>query len=117
MKAFEFSDRYVFFQPRDTDELHQQVTELFRLAVIELDRQGIDRNSYFIGIPDGSSDGCVCFHEEGDFWVHYVAERGARYNLNIFSSPSDGINFLIWSFLASPRKRNGDVGFIPFVSV
>ena len=115
MKNFNLSDGYVF--PEDWKVSVEQEESIYHMIKEELDRQGISRNQYSLGIPDGSSDGCVCFHAEGEMWVCYVSERGSRYGVTLFSSISDGMNFLVWTFLCSPEKRNSDVGFLPLVGV
>jgi len=114
MHSFEFSDRYVLY-PSNSIEAALKNKSIYDLIRAELDRHGVPRNQYSLGAPDGSSDGCVCFHEEGIFWTYYISERGSRYRSAFFSSPTDGMNYLIWMFISDPRKRNMDVGSLPFV--
>lgn len=114
MQSFNLSSQYVFFASDKSDVL-PQINQIYDLIRAELDRHGIPRNQYFLGVPDGSSDGCVCLHEEGVFWTYYISERGARFRSAFFSSPTDGMNYLIWMFLCNPTNRNMDVGSLPFV--
>ena len=114
MEKFVFGDGYVF-RPLSMDEVAAQEKIAYDLIYEELDKHKVPRSQYSLGAADGSNDGCVCFHAEGGMWVYYVSERGGRYGVAIFSALSDGLNFFVWSFLSSPKKRNADVGFLPYV--
>lgn len=115
MQSFSIGSQYVFYTS-DPPEAPFQESSMYDLIRAELDRHGVPRNQYSLGVPDGSSDGCVCFHGEGIFWVYYISERGLRYRSVFFSSPADGMNYLVWTFLCDPKKRNMDVGSLPFVT-
>lgn len=112
MKIYSISDSCVINQLSLDDKVTQQKFA-YDLIYEELDRHKIPRSQYSLGVSDGLSDGGVCFHEDNGFWVYYVSERGSRYGLAVFSSISDGMNFLVWMFLASPKNNNGDDGYLP----
>lgn len=114
MQSFDIGDQYVFYKA-DPHGLKFSEEKIYQLIRAELDRHGIPHSQYSLGVPDGPSDGCVCFHEEGVFWTYYISERGLRYRSAFFSSPSDGMNYLVWMFIGNPKKRNSDVGFLPYL--
>ena len=67
-------------------------------------------NPHAIGIHDVEG---WCIAREDRYWLTYMAERGRRSRLSIFTSPFDAANYFLWTLLAHPSNGNCDIGELP----
>lgn len=67
-------------------------------------------NPHAVGVHDVEG---WCIARENRYWMVYMAERGKRSGLSIFTSPFNAANYFLWSLLAHPANGNTDIGELP----
>ncbi|MGV0982935.1 MAG: hypothetical protein ACOYB2_00185 [Limnohabitans sp.] len=72
---------------------------------------GVNPNA--IGIPDVEG---WCISREDKYWLVYLAERGKRSGVSIFTSPFDAANYFLWSRISHPKVESTTVGRLPRIS-
>jgi hypothetical protein len=113
----EFDSRYEIleFDPAEAElwayrELKTELQRLIKAGHIRPE-QGI--NPYAVGMADVEG---WCISREDKYWLVYLAERGRRSGISIFTSPFDAANYLMWSLISHPSIESSAVGRLPKVT-
>lgn len=89
------------------EELKNELKRLIKSGDIRPEK-GVNPNA--VGFHDVEG---WCVAREDRYWVVYVAERGKRSGVSVFTSPFDAANFFLWRLLAHPANGNTDIGELP----
>lgn len=111
---FEGQYEILEFDPVEAEEwaYRELKAELQRLITAGYIRPEKGVNPHAVGIADVEG---WCISREEKYWLVYLAERGKRSGVSIFTSPFDAANYFLWYHISHPKVESATVGRLPRV--